>query len=172
MQETENIRERAVIVGLRTDETEEDFEYGLEELRSLCEACELSVCVSVTQSLPHPDNATWIGSGKAEEVKMTVRACDAGYVVCQGNLSPSQMKNLQKIVDKPVWDRTQLILEIFSRRARSREARLQVECAYLQYMMPRLSGMWQHLGRQSGGGGSRANKGEGEKQIELDKRQI
>ena len=97
---------------------------------------------------------------------------DAEYVVCLGNLSPAQMKNLQKIVGLPVWDRTNLILEIFSRRAGTREARLQVESAYLQYMLPRLTGMWKHLGRQSGGGGSRANKGIGEKQIELDRRQI
>ncbi len=82
------------------------------------------------------------------------------------------MKNLQRIIDVPVWDRTNLILEIFSRRAGTREARLQVESAYLQYMLPRLTGMWKHLGRQSGGGGSRANKGIGEKQIELDRRQI
>ena len=82
------------------------------------------------------------------------------------------MKNLQKITGVPVWDRTNLILEIFSRRAGTREARLQVESAYLQYMLPRLTGMWTHLGRQSGGGGSRANKGIGEKQIELDRRQI
>ena len=171
MNETEN-KNLTVIAGLRTDETEEEFEHAMDELKSLCEACELEVAGVLTQSLPHPDKATWIGSGKAEELKMTVLALDAAYVVCLGNLAPSPMKNLQKIVGCPVWDRTQLILEIFSRRARTREARLQVECAYLQYMMPRLSGMWQHLGRQSGGGGSRANKGEGEKQIELDKRQI
>ncbi|MCR4991022.1 MAG: GTPase HflX [Lachnospiraceae bacterium] len=161
-----------VIAGLRTDESDEEFEHAIDELKSLCEACDLSVCGIITQTLPHPDNATWIGSGKAEELSFAVRGTEAEYVVCLGNLSPSQMKNLQKIVEVPVWDRTNLILEIFSRRARTREAALQVECAYLQYMMPRLTGMWQHLGRQSGGGGSRANKGEGEKQIELDKRQI
>ncbi|MCR4788573.1 MAG: GTPase HflX [Lachnospiraceae bacterium] len=161
-----------VIAGLRTDETDEEFEHTLQELESLCEACDLEVKGTLTQTLPHPDNATWIGSGKAEELRISVCAVEAEYVVCLGNLSPSQMKNLQKIVEVPVWDRTNLILEIFSRRARTREATLQVECAYLQYMMPRLTGMWQHLGRQSGGGGSRANKGEGEKQIELDKRII
>ncbi len=161
-----------VIAGLHTDETDTDFEHSMDELQSLCEACELEVKGILTQTLPHPDNATWIGSGKAEELRISVSALEAEYVVCLGNLSPSQMKNLQKIVEVPVWDRTNLILEIFSRRARTREASLQVECAYLQYMMPRLTGMWQHLGRQSGGGGSRANKGEGEKQIELDKRQI
>ena len=119
-----------------------------QELEALCEACDLEVKGILTQTLPHPDNATWIGSGKANELKISVSAVEAEYVVCLGNLSPSQMKNLQKIVEVPVWDRTNLILEIFSRRARTREASLQVECAYLQYMMPRLTGMWQHLGRQ------------------------
>ena len=161
-----------VLVALRTDEDDEDFEHAIKELKSLCEACDLEVKAVLTQSLPHPDNATWIGSGKAEELTYTVRGTEAEYAVCLGNLSPTQMKNLQKIIDIPVWDRTNLILEIFSRRARTREARLQVESAYLQYMLPRLSGMWKHLGRQSGGGGSRANKGIGEKQIELDRRQI
>ena len=161
-----------VLAGIRTDEDDEEFERAMKELESLCEACELKVSGVITQSLPHPDNATWMGSGKAEELAYLVKYAEAEHVVCLGNLSPAQMKNLQKITEVPVWDRTGLILEIFSRRAGTREARLQVESAYLQYMMPRLTGMWKHLGRQSGGGGSRANKGIGEKQIELDRRQI
>ena len=161
-----------ILVGLRTTEREDEFDHAMNELVALCEACDLEVLASMTQKLEHPDNATWIGSGKAQELAEEVRVNDAEHVVCLGNLSPAQMKNLQKIIKVPVWDRTNLILEIFSRRARTREARLQVESAYLQYMLPRLTGMWQHLGRQSGGGGSRANKGVGEKQIELDRRQI
>lgn len=161
-----------VMVGLRISESDEEFDHSMEELESLCEACELAVVDTVTQTLAHPDNATWIGSGKAEELARAVEIDGAEYAICLGNLSPAQMKNLQKIIKVPVWDRTNLILEIFSRRAKTREARLQVESAYLQFMMPRLTGMWQHLGRQSGGGGSRANKGVGEKQIELDRRQI
>ncbi|MBR4719976.1 MAG: GTPase HflX [Lachnospiraceae bacterium] len=161
-----------VLAGIRMNEDDEEFDRMMKELESLCEACDLNVSGMITQSLPHPDNATWLGSGKAEELKYLVGATCAEYVVCLGNLSPAQMKNLQRIVEVPVWDRTNLILEIFSRRAGTREARLQVESAYLQYMLPRLTGMWKHLGRQSGGGGSRANKGIGEKQIELDRRQI
>ncbi|MCR5672298.1 MAG: GTPase HflX [Lachnospiraceae bacterium] len=161
-----------VIVGLRTNETDEEFEHSLDELEALCGACDLECVDTVTQTLAHPETSTWIGSGKADELTFVVRGRCAEYVVCLGNLSPTQMKNLQKITGVPVWDRTNLILEIFSRRAKTKEARLQVESAYLQYMLPRLSGMWQHLGRQSGGGGSRANKGIGEKQIELDRRQI
>ncbi len=162
----------AVLIGLRTSESESDFEHAMDELESLARACSLQAKAVLTQTLQHPENATWIGSGKAEEAACAVRATEAEYAVCLGNLSPTQMKNLQKIIGIPIWDRTALILEIFSRRARTREARLQVESAYLQYMLPRLSGMWQHLGRQGGGGGSRANKGIGEKQIELDRRQI
>ncbi|MBO7363630.1 MAG: GTPase HflX, partial [Lachnospiraceae bacterium] len=135
-----------VVMGLRTNESDDEFDYSMKELVSLCEACDLDVAYELTQSLPAPDNATWIGSGKAEELKMHVEANRAEFVVCLGNLSPAQMKNLQKIIGVPVWDRTNLILEIFSRRARTGEARLQVETAYLQYMMPRLTGMWQHLG--------------------------
>ncbi|MCR5654610.1 MAG: GTPase HflX [Lachnospiraceae bacterium] len=161
-----------VIVGLRTDEKADDFERAMDELERLCDAAELSVRGIVTQNLAHPDNATWIGSGKAEELTYIIKEAEAEHIVCLGNLSPAQMKNLQNIIHVPVWDRTELILEIFSKRAGTREAVLQVETAYLQYMLPRLTGMWQHLGRQSGGGGSRANKGIGEKQIELDRRQI
>lgn len=161
-----------VIAGLRTDESDEEFEHAVKEMTSLCGACDLEVRDIVTQMLPHPDPATYIGSGKAEELAEIAGKSAASLVVCLENLSPAQMKNLQKITGIPVWDRTNLILEIFSRRARTREARIQVELAYLQYMLPRLSGMWQHLGRQGGGGGSRANKGVGEKQIELDRRQI
>lgn len=165
-------RTYVVIAGLRTDESDEEFEHAVKEMISLCEACDLEVRDVVTQTLPHPDPATYIGSGKAETLAEKAGINAASLVVCLGNLSPAQMKNLQKIVGTPVWDRTNLILEIFSGRARTREARIQVELAYLQYMLPRLSGMWQHLGRQGGGGGSRANKGIGEKQIELDRRQI
>ena len=161
-----------ILVCLRTNETDEEFDHAVEELQSLCEACNLTDVGVVTQTLAHPDVATWIGSGKAKDLATLVKGLHAEYAICLGNLSPSQMKNLRRIIEIPVWDRTNLILEIFSRRARTREAKLQVESAYLKFMMPRLSGMWQHLGRQSGGGGSRANKGIGEKQIELDRRQI
>ena len=161
-----------LLIGLRTDESDEEFEYSVKELESLCEACGLEAVCTVTQTLPHPDPATYIGSGKAEEACLAAEGTGALLAVCLGNLTPAQMKNLQKVIKVTVWDRTRLILEIFSERARTREAKIQVELAYLQYMLPRLSGMWQHLGRQGGGGGSRANKGIGEKQIELDRRQI
>ena len=161
-----------VIAGLRMNESDEEFDHLMRGLESLCDTCDLDVKSTVTQTLVHPDNSTWLGSGKAEELTNHVRGTDAKYVVCLGNLSPAQMKNLQNIVKVPVWDRINHILEIFYRRAKTRESRLQIESAYLQYMLPRLTGMWHHLSRQGCGGGSRANKGLGEKHIELYRRQI
>ncbi|MBE6018315.1 MAG: GTPase HflX [Lachnospiraceae bacterium] len=162
---------KVILVGLETAETA-DFEHSMEEMESLIEACDMQVVGILTQKLPHPEAGTYLGKGKVEELSDLAQALEAEYCIFEGNLSPAQLKNLQHCVNVPIWDRTTLILEIFSRRAKTREARLQVESAYLQYMLPRLSGMWQHLGRQGGGGGSRANKGEGETQIELDRRMI
>lgn len=167
-----------ILVGLETEsgrkagEVIYDFDHSMEEMESLIEACDMVVCGILTQKLPHPEAGTYLGSGKVHELAELAKVLNARYCIFEGNLSPAQLKNLSNIVNVPIWDRTTLILEIFSRRARTREARLQVESAYLQYMLPRLSGMWQHLGRQSGGGGSRANKGIGETQLELDRRQI
>lgn len=164
---------KAVLAGLQYGSTDDEaFEHSLDELISLTEACDMDPVCVVTQKLEHPDSATYVGKGKAYELADLIRENEAEYCIFEDNLSPSQMKNLQKILEVPVWDRTNLILEIFSRRARTREARLQVESAYLQYMLPRLTGMWQHLGRQGGGSGSRSNKGIGETQLELDRRHI
>ena len=151
---------RVILAGLDTDEgRSSDFDHSMEEMVSLIEACEMEVCGTLTQKLAHPEAGTYLGSGKAQELAELASALGADYCIFEGNLSPAQLKNLSNIINIPIWDRTTLILEIFSRRARTREARLQVESAYLQYMLPRLSGMWQHLGRQGGGGGSRENPG-------------
>lgn len=160
-----------MLIGVDCDE-DRDFDHSMEELKGLTKACDMEVVGVLTQKLVHPDNALYLGHGKVEELKEYVEKLEADYCICEGDLSPSQMKNLQDIIKVPVWDHTNLILEIFSRRAKTKEAKLQVESAYLQFMLPRLSGMWQHLGRQGGGSGSRSNKGEGEKQIELDRRYI
>lgn len=160
-----------VVAGLDYGERK-NFEHSMEEMISLVEACDMEAVSVITQSMVHPDPGTYMGKGKIEYIAEVIEEKHAEYCVFEDNLSPAQMKNLQEMVGVPVWDRTNLILEIFSRRAKTLEARLQVESAYLQYMLPRLSGMWQHLGRQGGGGGSRANKGVGETQIELDRRQI
>lgn len=161
----------AILVGLETEKTE-DFAHSMEEMLFLIDACNIEVVSLITQKLLHPEAGTYLGSGKVKELAEEARKHQVTYCIFEGNLSPAQLKNIQKEVDAEVWDRTTLILEIFSRRAKTKEARLQVESAYLQYMLPRLSGMWQHLGRQSGGSGSKSNKGIGETQLELDRRQI
>ena len=132
----------------------------------------MEVAARMEQSLPSPTPAYYIGSGKVAEIQETVELLDIDYVIFEDALSPSQLKNLQKEIEASVMDRTSLILEIFSRRAKTREARLQVESASLQYMLPRLVGMRDSLGRQAGASGSLSNKGSGEKQIELDRRKI
>lgn len=169
--EMENQTARAILVGLNLG-NDKDFDDSMKELESLAEACEMEVVAILSQNLATPNPATYIGSGKVAEVQETVQHLDGDYVIFEDSLSPSQLKNLQKEIDATVMDRTNLILEIFSKRAKTREARLQVESANLQYMLPRLVGMRESLGRQAGASGSMSNKGTGEKQIELDRRKI
>ncbi len=169
--EQEEKTARALLVGVNL-ESGKDFEHGMEELGSLAEACEMEVAAVLTQNLPAPNPAFYIGSGKVKEIQETVELMGIDFVIFGDTLSPSQLKNLQKEIDASVMDRTNLILEIFRKRARTREARLQVESANLQYMLPRLVGMRESLGRQAGASGSMSNKGTGEKQIELDRRKI
>ncbi len=169
--ELENQTARTILVGLNIG-NEKEFADSMKELESLAEACEMEVAAILSQTLSTPNPATYIGSGKVAEVAEAAAQLDADYVIFEDSLSPSQLKNLQKEIEATVMDRANLILEIFSRRARTREARLQVESANLQYMLPRLVGMRESLGRQAGASGSMSNKGTGEKQIELDRRKI
>ena len=162
---------RAVIAALELPDTK-DLEHRLDEMTALTEACDIEAVCSLVQKLPHPEAGTYLGKGKIEELKELLKAVEADLCIFEGNLSPAQLKNLSDLLEMKIWDRTQLILEIFSRRAKTKEARLQVESAYLQYMLPRLSGMWQHLGRQAGSSGSMSSRGEGETQLEMDRRMI
>ncbi|MGX8795822.1 GTPase HflX [Fusibacter sp. JL298sf-3] len=159
---------KTVIVGLNTQQNAE-FECLMEELELLAEACELEVVGMLVQNSSSPTNATYIGSGKVDELRLLVEANDAERVVFAHELSPKQLRNLERALQVDVQDRTALILEIFSRRAKTKEARMQVELAELQYLLPRLAGSYMAMGRQRGGSGTR-NKGAGEKKIELDKR--
>ncbi len=172
----ENILEtrptRAVLVGLNTGISESDFDRSMEELKELVKAIDIEAALTVTQSLPSPDRSTYIGSGKVEEVASALDMFDIDIVVFNDALSPMQARNLEKVLDTEVIDRTGLILQIFARRARTREACLQVEYAQLQYMLPRLAHMKTSLSRQGGGSGRLSNKGSGEKQLELDRRRI
>ena len=163
---------RAVLVGLNTGISSSDFGRSMDELKELAAAIDIETTLIVTQSLPSPDRSTYIGSGKVEEIAASLDMFDIDLVVVGGVLSPMQARNLEKVLDTEVIDRTGLILQIFARRAKTREACLQVEYAQLQYMLPRLAHMRTSLSRQGGGSGRLSNKGSGEKQLELDRRRI
>ncbi|EJR59961.1 GTP-binding protein HflX [Bacillus cereus VD115] len=166
----EELLQRAVLVGVNLG-NEDDFVYSMEELTNLAEACEVEVIGQVTQNLQRVNPSHYIGKGKIEEVAAYVNEVDANMVIFNDELSPSQIRNLEEDLDCKVIDRTILILDIFAQRAKTKEAQLQVEVAHLQYMMPRLIGLRESLGRQSGGVGTK-NKGVGEKKLELDRRKI
>lgn len=162
--------ERAILVGVDLGDGE-DFDRMMEELKALAEACDMETVAMTTQKLDLVNKAFYIGSGKVLEVKELAETLEADIIVFDNALSPSQLRNLQKEIGKPILDRTTLILEIFSQRAGTREAKLQVEVAKLQYLLPRLVGLHDALSRQGGGSGL-SNKGSGEKKLELDRRKI
>lgn len=164
-------REKALLVGVDTGE-ERDFEASMEELKQLAEACFMESVGLVTQKMEYVHQSLYIGTGKVAEVKAAVEMLDADVVIFNDALTPSQIKNLQDEIRKPVLDRTTLILNIFEMRARTREAKLQVETAKLQYLLPRLVGMHEALTRQGGTSGSMSSRGAGEKKLELDRRKI
>jgi GTP-binding protein HflX len=143
-------------------------EEHLEELSKLIETAGGTVARTVVAKRTRPDPASFIGSGKAEEIKKLASDHKATLIVFDDDLSPAQVRNLEKIIGLPVMDRSALILDIFAGRARSRESRTQVELARLEYMLPRLTRQWSHLSRQAGGTGARA--GAGETQLEADRR--
>lgn len=161
--------ERAVLVGINLNDGE-DYVTSLEELGALANVCDMEVAAIIEQTLTEVHKAFYIGTGKVEEVKELVTETDADVIIFDSSLSPMQMRNLQERLEKPVLDRSALILDIFVSRARSREAKLQVEVARLQYMLPRLVGLHAALSRQGGGSGAMSNKGSGEKKLELDRR--
>ncbi|MFP6764440.1 MAG: GTPase HflX [Planctomycetaceae bacterium] len=145
-------------------------EAPLEELQGLVETAGVVVVGTLLQSRRTPNPATLFGSGKVEELSMLVKSLDAELVVIDNNLSPSQSRNLEKAIDTVIVDRSEVILDIFASRARTYEAKLQVELAQLLYFRPRLKRMWTHLERIEGGVG--AGRGPGEKQLETDRRLV
>lgn len=164
--------EKAVLVGVHA-QTDEHFEYAMEELANLAEAIDVEVVGSVTQNLERPNPTHYVGVGKIQEIRNYYEESGANLVIFNAELSPSQIRNLENGLECKVIDRTMLILDIFARRARTREARMQVDLAQLQYMLPRLIGLRASLSRQGGGtGGGFQNKGAGETKLELDRRII
>lgn len=166
----EEIPEKAILVAVCSGgQTMERTEEYLNELAFLLETAGGVALKRVIQKLEHPDHRTYVGSGKLEEVKEYKEALEVDFIVFDDELSPAQLRNLEKELGCRILDRTTLILDIFAKRARTSVAKTQVELAQLQYMLPRLTRMWTHLERQRGGIGMR---GPGESQIETDRRLI
>ena len=169
MLEKENKKiEKTVIVGIVTQKQDEDkLQEYLDELEFLTFTAGGEVVKRFTQKMERPNPKTFVGTGKMEEINQYVIENDISTVIFDDELSPSQQKNISKIIDCKILDRTHLILDIFAQRAETSYARTQVELAQCQYLLPRLSGMWTHLERQKGGIGMR---GPGETEIETDRR--
>jgi GTP-binding protein HflX len=165
----ERVRERAVLVGLETRKTELDAGESLAELRTLAESAGAEVIESVLQTRAAPDPATLIGSGKVKELAELAEAAKADLILFDHDLTGPQLRNLEKALPCKVLDRTQLILDIFASRARTREGQLQVELAQLNYLLPRLTGRGAAMSRLGGGIGTR---GPGETKLETDRRRI
>src|SRR3982751_6218146 len=165
-----NTPERALLIGLEKQGVSKwDLRDSLEELRELANSAGAELVDTVTQKLPRPTAPYYIGKGKAESIKESFQHRQVTSVIFDDELSPAQGRNLETLLSRKVLDRTQLILDIFAQRARSREGRLQIELAQLQYLLPRLTRMWHHLSRQTGGIGTR---GPGETQLEVDRRRV
>lgn len=162
--------ERAVLVGIITpDETDELEREYLQELEFLVETAGGITEKTFTQRMQRADRATFVGKGKLEEIQAYVKSEEIDLVVFDDELSPSQIRNIERELEVKILDRSNLILDIFARRAQTAQAKTQVELAQLQYLLPRLTRMWTHLERQKGGIGMR---GPGESQIESDRRMI
>lgn len=163
--------QKAILIGLNTGQ--DDYDYSMVELGKLAKAANLDVVARLDQSLEEPNAATYFGSGKVQELHDLAIAQEADLIIANDELSPSQLSNLTDEVGIRIIDRTALILEIFARRAKSREARIQVEIARLQYRLPRLhTAEDQSLDQQTGAGAGFTNRGAGESQMELDRRVI
>ncbi|MGI9087185.1 MAG: GTPase HflX [Chthoniobacterales bacterium] len=163
-------QERALLIGLEKDGVSKwDLRDSLDELRELANSAGAQVVDTVTQKLSAPTAPYYIGKGKAQLIKDSFQDQQVTSVIFDNELSPAQGRNLEHLFSRKVLDRTQLILDIFAQRARSREGRLQIELAQLQYLLPRLTRMWTHLSRQTGGIGTR---GPGETQLEVDRRRV
>src|SRR5690606_31223522 len=162
--------ERAVLVGLvYKDQTEEKLEEYLSELAFLTETAGAYAVKTFIQKLPHPDSRTFVGKGKLEEIRDYVKTHDINIAIFDDELTGAQIGNISDVLGIKTIDRSDLILDIFARRAKTAQAKVQVELAQYQYILPRLRGMWKHLERQGGGIGSR---GPGETEIETDRRLV
>ena len=177
MENTQIKKERAVLAGLSAasmDEHERSTEVSMEELAALVETAGGEAVAMLIQSRPSPEPRSFLGDGKVKELKELIQANECDLAVFDNELSPSQMRVLGEELGVKVLDRSGLILDIFAQRARTREGQLQVELAQYKYLLPRLTGMWSHLVRQTASGGSSpiGTRGPGETQLETDRRHI
>ena len=171
---TAPVPERAVLVGVEGRPGGWPVERSLDELERLADTAGAETVARISQRLDRPNPRTYIGSGKVDELCSLVRRIDADVVIFDDDLTPSQQSNLERAVGEPVKiiDRTALILDIFGLHATTREGRLQVQLAQLQYLLPRLRGMWSHLAKEQARGGIGSRFGQGESQLEVDRRLI
>jgi len=162
-------REKTVLVGVDRGDSRWPLEESLSELGRLADTAGAEVVATITQRMDRPNPRTFVGAGKAEEIAAAVRELDAALVVFDDDLTPSQQANLETLIpDTKIADRTALILDIFALHATSREGKLQVELAQMEYLLPRLRGLWRHLDKYAGGGV--ITRGPGESQLETDRR--
>ena len=169
--------ENVVLIGVYSQGSQDDAENSMRELAALAETAGARVLDGLLQRRPHPDPSTYLGSGKAEELRHVVAALGADTVIADTELAPSQRRALEDVVKVKVIDRTAVILDIFSQHAKSREGKAQVELAQLEYLLPRLRGWGESMSRQAGGqvggaGAGMGSRGPGETKIELDRRRI
>jgi len=162
-------RERALLLGVISPHERRTGEDCLSELSALARTARARIVGEIVQHAGRPHPKTYVGGGKAEEVRDRARSTEADVIICDSDLSPAQIRTLEEITDTKVVDRSELILDIFATHARSRQAKLQVELAQLEYTYPRLTRMWSHLSRYEGGIGTR---GPGEMQLESDRRLV
>ncbi|MCK9198342.1 MAG: GTPase HflX [Bacilli bacterium] len=162
--------EKVIVVGVRLED-DVNFDDSIEELKNLCQACNYDVIGEIFQNLKKIVTSTFVGEGKVEEIKNLAKELEVQKLIFNDDLTPSQIRNLHKATKCQILDRSGLIIEIFSSRAKTKEAKIQVEIATLNYLLPKLVSSDANLSQQTGGTGSK-NKGLGEKQIDLDKRKI
>ena len=172
--DTSRAQERCILVGIDTPQSAWDLDASLEELGRLADTAGAQTVGELTQKLDHPYAKTYLGSGKVLELKELAQSCDADVIIFDAELTPSQQANIERILGMKykVIDRTALILDIFGLHAKTHEGKLQVQMAQLQYLYPRLRGMWAHLAKDRTRGGIGSRFGQGESQLEVDRRLI
>ncbi len=165
------MRQKAILVGVNTT-TKELHNYEMTEMKELCYACEIDIIETVSQAANTTNINTYVRKGKLDEIKVLIETLQPDLVVCNDQLSATQINNMQEVLEVNIYDRTYIILEIFKRRATTKEAILQVDIASLRYMLPRLIGLREGLSRQRGAAGGAHGRGAGETQLEIDRRNI